>query len=209
MFQKVTLDHKVFIKPRLFSKNDYNAIVTALSEIYGNKVVPELGLCVSIDRLLKVGDRIVPQSGDGSYEVAVTFSAYFFCPFIGEIIEGNISGMTSESVKVSLGFFDDISVPKSLLPGNTVFDEVEQVFVWNVDEDIQFRIETGLKVWIRVKEIKFKSAATSDDSTEPVMSIRASMDESGLGAPSWWLEGEDQAEAEEDDVEDGEEESDE
>ncbi|XP_065560163.1 uncharacterized protein LOC136027130 isoform X2 [Artemia franciscana] len=166
MFQKVTLDHKVFIKPRLFSKNDYNAIVTALSEIYGNKVVPELGLCVSIDRLLKVGDRIVPQSGDGSYEVAVTFSAYFFCPFIGEIIEGNISGMTSESVK-------------------------------------------GLKVWIRVKEIKFKSAATSDDSTEPVMSIRASMDESGLGAPSWWLEGEDQAEAEEDDVEDGEEESDE
>ncbi|KAK2710313.1 hypothetical protein QYM36_013833 [Artemia franciscana] len=38
---------------------------------------------------------------------------------------------------------------------------------------------------------------------------RASMDENGLGAPSWWLEGENQAEAEEDDVEDGEEESDE
>jgi len=35
------------------------------------------------------------------------------------------------------------------------------------------------------------------------------MDENGLGAPSWWLEGENQAEAEEDDVEDGEEESDE
>lgn len=59
--------------------------------------------------------------------------------------------MPIASYTVSLGFFDDITIPYSYLQEGSEFNAEEQVWVWmydenemfmDIDEDIQFRVES-------------------------------------------------------------------
>jgi DNA-directed RNA polymerase III subunit RPC8 len=43
-----------------------------------------------------------------------------FRPFVGEVLTGKIAGSSTEGVRVSMGFFDDIIIPPSLIRSGCV-----------------------------------------------------------------------------------------
>lgn len=143
------------------------------------------------------------------------------------MLTGKIKSCTRDGIFVTLGFFDDIFIPKDELQHPSRFEEAEQAWVWeypmedadqakhdlfmDVGETIKFRIideeflesePTG------PPEAESATASTSNQNQEhntrpPPYRIVGAINESGLGIESWWT----QAEAEAEDEEEEEEES--
>ncbi len=109
----------------------------------------DLGLCICFYDLLEAGDPII-YPAEGSCHQAVMFRLVMFQPFIGEILVGRVVTCTEEGVRVTLGFFDEIFVPASLLQSPSLFDKVRSVWLWNLDtggdEDEEFAMEVGYLV---------------------------------------------------------------
>ena len=61
------------------------------------------------------------------------FRLVIFRPFANEVLVGRIASSTSESIRVSMGFFDDIYIPPHLLPSPSAFDYQEQAWFWLLD----------------------------------------------------------------------------
>lgn len=43
-----------------------------------------------------------------------------FAPFVGEVIVGKVLSCTPNYIRITLGFFEDIYVPPTLLPANSM-----------------------------------------------------------------------------------------
>jgi DNA-directed RNA polymerase III subunit RPC8 len=88
-----------------------------------------VGLCICIFDFLEIGDPYI-YPGEGSSIQTVQFRLVVFRPYVGEILVGKISSSNKEGVRISLGFFDDIFVPATLLQNNSVFNSQSGVWVW-------------------------------------------------------------------------------
>ncbi len=119
MFQLVTLQDIVRVKPKDLNKLPSSAITDELNKKYANKVIHNLGLGVRVFDLSHITDPIVLSCQDGSYQCCVDFRLVLFKPFQGEILVGKVKDCSSTlGIKVSLGFFDDVIIPPSfLMPG--------------------------------------------------------------------------------------------
>ncbi|CAE6470773.1 unnamed protein product [Rhizoctonia solani] len=53
-----------------------------------------------------------------------------FRPACSEVIVGKIKSSTEDGIRVTLGFFDDIYIPRDYLPTPSAFDHNEQAFFW-------------------------------------------------------------------------------
>lgn len=69
----------------------------------------------------------------GTSPLTALFRLVVFCPFSNEVLVGRIVSSSSESIRVSLGFFDDIYIPPHLLPSPSAFDYQEQAWFWLLD----------------------------------------------------------------------------
>lgn len=86
------------------------------------------GLCICLYDILYCGKALI-RHGDGCAYLPVKFRLIVFRPFIGEILTGKIQSLSHLGMKgfifrnnkpfnlkiVSMGFFDDIFIPKGLL----------------------------------------------------------------------------------------------
>lgn len=120
------------VEPRHFSKSSAKAIADQINAKYSNKVLQDVGLCICVHDILKASEGRV-RWGDGCFYYSVVFRLVVFRPFTNEVLVGRISSSTAESIRITMGFFDDIYIPPHLLPHPSAFDYQEQAWFWLLD----------------------------------------------------------------------------
>eukprot|EP00026_Physarum_polycephalum_P016423 Phypoly_transcript_17321.p1 GENE.Phypoly_transcript_17321~~Phypoly_transcript_17321.p1 ORF type:complete len:228 (+),score=46.59 Phypoly_transcript_17321:93-776(+) len=217
MFVLALIEDDVKIMPQDF-RNEIKTIEESIERKYCGKVLLNVGLCIGLHDIIKMGDGIVFQ-GEGASQVKVTFRLTVFKPFVGEIISGKLIRSTPASIQIDIEFFDEIYVNASLLP-NPVFDEKEGLWFWNYDENHMY-FELQEPVRFRVEKVQFnppvsatyevKAGSDKIERTEsgqpPPMQIFGSMRDFGLGMASWWAKKEETQEEEEEETQMQEEEA--
>lgn len=114
MFILSSFSDVVKLSPDTFSIPTETALTSAINAKFSNKVVQDLGLCICLFDIIHSSDGVV-KAGDGCAYVNVEFRLVVFRPFIGEVLTGKIANCSEAGLRVTLGFFDDILIPRHLL----------------------------------------------------------------------------------------------
>ena len=203
MFEVVRLEDTVHIPPSEFGKPILEAATEELNAKYPNKVIIDLGLCIALHDIIRIGESQLYQ-GSAHQHALVEFRLVVFRPFVGEVLSGTVVSCDQQGVRMSLGFFDDIFIPSMLMMGGEMggsssWSEEEQLWVWNVSEDDQLFLDLENPARFRVSSVAYRrpaasaearapgtQAAGSGDSEPAAMQITAAIDHPGLGLISWW-----------------------
>ncbi|RCV13004.1 hypothetical protein SETIT_2G312200v2 [Setaria italica] len=119
MFSLSLIEHDLPMPPHLLSRPLPDAIKAELERLFLDKVIANLGLCVSVYDIRSLeGGSIHPGEGCSIYKVS--FRLLMFRPFNGEVLVGRISGYDDKGLQVSLEFFNDICIPGHLMQFGTV-----------------------------------------------------------------------------------------
>ncbi|KAJ3678669.1 hypothetical protein LUZ60_002472 [Juncus effusus] len=190
MFYLSIIEHNLPLPPRLLNLPLHNAIKGELEKLFLDKVIANLGLCISVYDIRSVeGGFIYPGEGYSSYKVV--FRLIMFKPFVGEAIVGKIESSDEFGLQVSLGFFNDIRIPKHLLmqPCNRGPDGI---WVWNYGdggEDSEYPLTINEEIRFRVSNVKFPPIPleqSEDSKPFSPMEITGDINGDGLGLTSWW-----------------------
>ena len=114
MFEIVSLQETVRILPNKLHLPIRDAITDDLNEKLANKVIVNVGLCITLYDIHEVGESFLHQ-GDAAAHCKVRFRYVVFRPFVGETLVGKVRSCSREGVHISLGFFDNIIVPPEYL----------------------------------------------------------------------------------------------
>ncbi|RPB02305.1 hypothetical protein L873DRAFT_449717 [Choiromyces venosus 120613-1] len=194
MFILTTFTDLLHLPPPTFTHPTATALEDQINAKYANKVVHNIGLCISLFDLSKVSEGMIGQ--DGGAHANVEFRMIVFRPFKGEVLTGRISSATAAGVKVRTDFFDEVFVPAGGLFDGCLFDGKEQVWIWrNDDQDfymdknelIRFRVEGE----VFVDQLPVPPHLKGEESSlhkKPPYAITASCQQAGLGLVSWWVE---------------------
>ncbi|CEP62070.1 DNA-directed RNA polymerase III subunit RPC25 LALA0_S04e07074g [Lachancea lanzarotensis] len=210
MFILTKISDLVRVPPDQFHRHPKAAIFHQLNNKFANKVIPHVGLCITIYDLLAVEEGQL-KPGDGAAFINTTFRALVFKPFVGEIITGWISQCTVEGIKVSLlGIFDDIFIPHKMLFEGCYFSPDDSAWVWPMDEEtklyfdvnekIRFRVEQEIFVDVKPKSPKEREAEEQNEQSEegadenkkpkiekpPAYALLGSCQTDGMGLVGWW-----------------------
>lgn len=146
------------------------------------------------------------------------FRYIVFRPEIGSILTGKIKNCTKEGIYVTLGFFDDIFIPRDELQHPSRFEEQEQAWVWeyqvdesteqkhdlflDIDDTIKFRVidEEFLESEPTGPQESSSNSASKTDFRSPPYKIIAAINEQGLGLENWWKPNENLDDEEEDET---------
>lgn len=201
MFVLAEMKDTVRIQPWLFNVPTNEAIINVLNQKFANKVVHNVGLCIALWDIQKLENSYI-FPGDGSHHTVVYFRYVIFRPFADEILIGRIKSCSKEGVQVTMGFFDDITIPVDAMQDPTRFDENEQLWAWEyqmedgkhdlfmeIGEEIRFRIVD--QTFVDTTPVGPDSANKGSETAEPEIkkspyTITASVSEPGLGLLSWW-----------------------
>ena len=121
------------------------AITAALNEKYPNRVVPQLGLCIALYDIVAVGEAQI-HPGSAAHHTHVEFRLVVFRPFVGEVLEGTIIGCDEAGLRVSMGFFDNIHVPRHLIgfaQGAVRWSPDEQLWFWQIRRGVAALVRHG------------------------------------------------------------------
>tara|TARA_B110000305_G_C19135238_1_gene490872 strand:- start:245 stop:643 length:399 start_codon:yes stop_codon:yes gene_type:complete len=111
MFVIQTISDVVRVPPSNFALSDSQALTEQIELKYVSQFLMEIGQCISVLDILKIGIATI-HSADGGAHFEVVFRLVVFQPFVGEVIRGKVSQCTKEEIKVTLGFFDNIKIPE-------------------------------------------------------------------------------------------------
>lgn len=155
MFTLYTLEDNVRIDPKHLGKPTEQAIAHVLSQTFIDRVIQDVGLIVTLYDILKVGEGAVYHS-DGGAHYKVTFRVVVFKPFPGEMLIGNVKDMSEKGIKVSLGFFDDVTIPAEMLQQPAQWHEAGREWSWAMEEEEPPLYYTrGGEIRIKTHGIKF------------------------------------------------------
>ncbi len=116
MFVITEFRDTVRIPPEKFKANTRDNIISEIESHYGGRVVPEVGVCICLDRLLDV-DKQFNFPNKGAAFVKVTFAYIVFRPSPGDLLTGTVMYSSEKlGVMVNLGFFSSVTIPPGLLP---------------------------------------------------------------------------------------------
>ncbi|XP_031402591.1 DNA-directed RNA polymerase III subunit rpc8-like [Punica granatum] len=134
--------------------------------------------------------------------MAVRCRLIMFRPFVGETIDAKLKDYDENSLRLSLGFFDDICVPSHLLlfPSHYQPDPENgnrRRWVWEYQADAENQTsgstftsdEISANVRFKVQSISYPSIPLEQpNNSKPFtpMVITGSLDNDGLGPISWW-----------------------
>jgi DNA-directed RNA polymerase III subunit RPC8 len=185
MFELAKLHDTVHIQPSEFAKPILSAVTDALSEKYPNKVVPGLGLCVTLHDILHVGEsQLYP--GSAAHHTAVEFRVVVFRPHVGEVMTGTVVSCDPDGVRVSLGFFDEIHVPARMLQPPSTWSAEEGVWIWDVTPDHQLFLDLENELRFRIEEVRFReptNAASLTARREAASPSKGVQSASGVSRP--------------------------
>ncbi|GAA5828041.1 hypothetical protein JCM11251_005704 [Rhodosporidiobolus azoricus] len=129
MFTFCVQKDTIRVEARDFSKDPVDAIREEIHRRYANRVIPNVGLCISLLDILSTSEGAV-MYGDGCYYYRTEFRLIVFRPYIGEAILARVKSQSPEGIVVTVGFFDDILIPPTLLPDYSTFDHDRRSFFW-------------------------------------------------------------------------------
>ncbi|VEU19350.1 DEKNAAC100853 [Brettanomyces naardenensis] len=204
MFQLSVLSDLTRIPPNLFSLPRLAAIKQELNGKYANKVIPKLGLVISVWDILEVEDGLL-KPGDGAIYIKVRFRCILFRPFVGEVLTGWIESCSEDGIRVNMEFFNDIFIPKSLIFENSIYSPKENAWIWEMDSENRLYLDVNEKINFRVEEEVFNDVKpkgpenplsvyenVNGDAKEekanatPPYALVASCQTDGMGCVSWW-----------------------
>ncbi|KAF5391714.1 hypothetical protein D9757_001661 [Collybiopsis confluens] len=199
----------VAVHPSSFGLPPEEAIIAELNKKYANRVLHDVGLCVTVFDLSEVGEGKV-RYGDGHLWYKTVFRLIIFRPFTSEVIVGRVKTSDEQSIRVSVGFFDDIYIPSIYLPQPSCFDPDKRSHFWLPDSQLsdpqelmdtptdgRLYIAQGAPIRLRVEADEFfddepgppkaqNGIAVKTEAKRAPYSIIASIGEQGLGSISWW-----------------------
>lgn len=194
MFVLSQIEHNLPMPPNLLSRPLVDAIKSELERLFLDKVVANLGLCVSVYDIVAVeGGFIFPGEGCSTYKVS--FRLLMFRPFTGEVLVGKISGYDEKGLQVSLDFFSDICIPAHLMQFGTVRGEDGRWLLKSGDDELYLDIDDDIR--FLVSSIKYPPIPVEqkeDDKPFAPMQINGSIKGDGLGLLAWWAADEEEAE---------------
>eukprot|EP01104_Vermistella_antarctica_P005217 TRINITY_DN15664_c0_g1_i1.p1 TRINITY_DN15664_c0_g1~~TRINITY_DN15664_c0_g1_i1.p1 ORF type:complete len:247 (-),score=59.16 TRINITY_DN15664_c0_g1_i1:222-962(-) len=162
MFVAVELEDKVRVPPDRLKGDEVASVTYEIHAKFCNKVIHNVGLCLVLLDIVKIGDAIV-YPGCGSAHFETRFRVLVFRPFVGEVLCGTISNTNAEGIRISLGFFDDIFVPRRCLKAPREFREGDdQLYVWRFQGSELFYDEHAV-VRFRVSDVQFNSIGSAAD----------------------------------------------
>ncbi|CAN0846651.1 DNA-directed RNA polymerase III subunit rpc8, partial [Linum grandiflorum] len=115
MFFLSLAEHKLRLPPHLLALPLHEAIKKVLDDVFLDKVISDLGLCVSIYDIKDISGGFI-QAGEGASTYTALFRMVVFRPFSGEVIIAKLKESDVDGLRLSVGFFDDIFVPAHQLP---------------------------------------------------------------------------------------------
>ncbi|CAK9193327.1 hypothetical protein BDL97_01G199200 [Sphagnum fallax] len=188
MFVLTVLQDTLRIPPHNLSLPLQDALTRQICSLYFDKVLKDLGLCVTLYDIKAVeGGFVFP--GDGAPRFTVDFRLVMFRPFVGEVLIAKLKTCDKSGLYLSLGsFFDDIHIPEHLLQQPSTFDEDEKLWVWNyngtpmymdLDEDVRFRV-------VQVKYPPIPIEQEKNAKPFAPMQITGDVNADGLGLVAWW-----------------------
>ncbi|KAK2970185.1 hypothetical protein RJ640_019653 [Escallonia rubra] len=193
MFYLSKIEHTLRLPPHLLNLPINQAIKGELEGLFLDKVIADLGLCISIYDIHSIdGGFITP--GDGASTYTVMFRMIMFRPFVGEVIAAKLKESDREGLKLSLGFFDDIHVPEHLLPMPKQFEPEsgnsnQGRWIWEFNGD-NYPIDAVDEIRFRVHHVTYPSLPVEQEkASKPFapMIVIGSLDADGLGPISWWV----------------------
>ncbi|OQR83913.1 DNA-directed RNA polymerase III subunit RPC8 [Achlya hypogyna] len=202
MFVLCRIADVIQIAPELFG-TDYSSVLTEeIDRKYANKVIADVGLCITLYDFIEIGDAYVHPS-DGTSHTEVVFRMVVFRPFIGEVLKGKIISCTEEHIRgnllpqslrrslyrtlvVSMDFVQDIVIPSYAMQTPSFFDKNERLWEWKfpgkeadqdpyymyLHEEIRFRV-TNIN-FTRVTKTAKGIQATITEATDSSTSRRRS-----------------------------------
>ncbi|KTW30281.1 DNA-directed RNA polymerase [Pneumocystis carinii B80] len=189
-FILTVLSDTIRLAPCTFRKQTMTALKDEINLKFANKVVIHTGLCICLFDILYCGKALI-KYGDGCAYIPVKFRLIVFRPFIGEVLTGKIQSSYHSGIKVSLGFFDDIFIPKGLLWKESEFDIDEQRWIWHSDHGDLF-LNTGETIRFVIESETFSNINphvapnhTCEQEHVPY-TLTASCNKDGMGSISWW-----------------------
>ncbi|KAF9619085.1 hypothetical protein IFM89_005099 [Coptis chinensis] len=208
MFFLSVIEHTLRLPPHLLNLPPDQVIKGELETLFLDKVITNLGLCVSVYDIRNIdGGFIFPGDGASTFTVCiyVYFSASlaYFCtctlwqvnfrlimfrPFVGEVLSGEVEKSDAKGLRLSLGFFKDITLPAHLLPNPSKFGE-DGKWTWDFN-GTELPIEKEDEIRFKVHNIRYPPIPVEQEKdAKPFapMVITASIDFDGLGPISWWV----------------------
>ncbi|KAI0512129.1 hypothetical protein KFK09_012765 [Dendrobium nobile] len=186
MFHLSKIRHTLHLNPQLLGLPLIDAMKGELEMQFLDKVIANLGLCISVYDILSIdGGFISPGDGCSTYEVVIRL--VMFRPLVGEILIGKIEESNDDGLRLSLGFFNDIYVPVLQLQqpckrgddGIWQWDYNSEYFPLDLNEEVNFQV-----ISVKYPPIPVKQEANSKPFAP--MEIVAGIRGDGLGAASWW-----------------------
>ncbi|KAI3958819.1 hypothetical protein MKX01_023495 [Papaver californicum] len=155
------IEHTLRLPPHLLSLPLPKAIRGELEKLFVDKVIAQLGLCVSIYDIKSINGGFI-FAGDGASTYTVDFRLIMFRPFEGEILSGK-------------GFLKTF-VPAHLLPNPSKFSE-DRRWTWMYG-DVELTIE---------QDDEIPPIPLEQENDSKAFAPMASIDFDGLGLISWWV----------------------
>jgi DNA-directed RNA polymerase III subunit RPC8 len=98
MFVLTRISDVIPVAPDLFEEDYQKVLVEEIDRKYANKVIADVGLCVSIYDFVHIGDAFV-HPADGTSHSQVEFRMVVFRPFVGEVLKGRIVSCNEEHIR--------------------------------------------------------------------------------------------------------------
>lgn len=170
MFILSVIEDEVALHPSQFGVNKHVCTIKSIIQAkYVDRVIPDVGLAVALYDLVKIRDAyIFPgdlKDSQGDAACTVVFRLVIFRPRINQLLIGRVLSSTPMGLQVSLGFFQDVSIPTSQLRAPSVFDDRLQTWVWQYQDEkgkvVPYPYQTDQLVCVRVKSVQFTDSEDS------------------------------------------------
>ncbi|CCI46337.1 unnamed protein product [Albugo candida] len=174
MFVLTRISDVIAIHPMLFDGDYTKVLKEEIDRKYCNKVIADVGLCISVYDFIAIGDALIHPS-EGDSHTQVEFRMIVFRPFIGEVLKGKILSCNENHIRITMEFMQDILIPSYALQTPSHFDTYERLWVWTfTDSAEKFHMDLNEEIRFRVTNVNFtqvhKTAkgmqATTSESTE-------------------------------------------
>lgn len=129
MFVLADIEDTISVHPSTFGQPALTSISDQINIKYANKILVDVGLCISLFDILSCSEGKV-RFGDGCLYHHVTFRLIVFRPFTQEVLTGKIKSSDESGIRVTMGFFDDVYIPYHLIPKPCAFDHQERAWFW-------------------------------------------------------------------------------
>ncbi|KAJ3688988.1 hypothetical protein LUZ61_018152 [Rhynchospora tenuis] len=179
------------LRPSLLDGELEKGIKGELEKLFLDKVITNMGLCISVYDIQSVEGGFIFPGDDGCATYKVRCRLVMFQPFVGEIIVGKIESCDEFGLQVSLGFFSDIRIPERFMVQPCHRGE-DGIWVWQfkVDqEEFQYSLDIDEEIRFRVASVKYPPIPVEQsENSKPFspMEITGYINGDGLGLVSWW-----------------------